>query len=232
MTAAQKGLQVPDDLNLLEQKLNAEYRAADEEFQKQASRNEKRETFASDVAKAKPRIDAGIRSQKQPREHTRKKESNKDHQRSVQDGNDDDIAGTWQFDMPELTENYQSGDITWEIAQLDSSGFRWASFDLLILEGVVRINWDGKWKGKEKRFAWRGTETGEGEIQYSDSNGGTITFTSANKCIGKWWGAYGTFEFKGKKVSKDATVSNNECKSMFESFNKDVYEYARVARWK
>ena len=55
------------------------------------------------------------------------------HQRLVQDGNDNDIAGTWYFEMPELTENYQSGDITWEIARPDSSGFRWASFDLLIL---------------------------------------------------------------------------------------------------
>ena len=79
---------------------------------------------------------------------------------------------------------------------------------------------------------WRGTETGEGEIQYDDSNGGTITFTSANECIGTWWGAYGTFEFNGKKVSRDSAVSNSECEDRFESFNEEAYEYARVARWK
>jgi hypothetical protein len=179
------------------------------------------------------RIDADIQSQKRAREHTRQKDINAAHQRVLQHGNDNDIRGMWYFEIPELTEIYGSGDITWEIAPPDGSGFRWASFDLVILEGVVRINWGGKWKGKEKRFTWRGTETGEGVIQFDDSsNGGTVTFTSANECIGKFWGAYGSFEFKGKKVSTESAVSNHECEERFECFNEEAYEYARVARWK
>ena len=53
-TAVRKGLQVPDDLSRVEQKLNAEYHVAEEEFQKRAAdaRNEKWKTLTSDVAKA------------------------------------------------------------------------------------------------------------------------------------------------------------------------------------
>jgi len=178
------------------------------------------------------RINATIQSDKQARENARQKEINTAHQRLVQDRNDNDIGGTWYFEMPELTKSYHSGDITWEIARPDDSGFRWASFNLLILEGIVRIKWNGKWKEKEKQFTWRGTETGEGVIQCDDSsNGGTITFTTANNCVGEWWGGCGSFEFKGKKVSKESAVSNHECEQGYESLNEEAYELARVGRW-
>ena len=183
------------------------------------------------------RIDSEVHAQQRAEEIEHENEIDELHRELVKHGDGGDITGTWHMDMPELTSNYQSGDVTWVIPSPDKSSYAWASFDLLILEGVVRIDWSGSavsaWKGREKKFTWRGTETGEGVIQYDDSsNGGTVTFTSANTCSGTWWGAYGTFEFTGKKTSRLASASVNSLKSEFEGYNEAAYEYARVARWR
>lgn len=181
------------------------------------------------------RISSNVRSQILAEEVERENEIDEMHNELVKHGDGGDIGGTWHLDMPELTSMYQSGDVTWVIVSPDNSGHTWASFDLLILEGVVRIDWSSSksaWKGRERKFTWRGTETGEGEIQYDDSsNGGTVTFTSASTCGGTWWGAYGTFEFTGKKTSRQ-TSSVNALRDEYDGYNDEAYEYARVARWR
>jgi len=169
------------------------------------------------------RISADVRAQLRAKEIAQQNEIDEMHRDLVKRGDGGDIGGTWHLDMPELTSNYQKGDITWEIVSPDDSGFVWASFDLLILEGVVRISWPGPrsaWKGQERKFRWKGTETGEGVIQCDSSNGGTVTFTSASTCSGTWWGTYGTFEFTGKKISRQTSLSIDDLEEEFETIMK------------
>jgi hypothetical protein len=178
-------------------------------------------------------IDVRVTAARQTAKQARQKEIDEAHRRLVLQGNDSDIMGTWYFDMPNLSASYGEGDITWEIAPQDDSRFRWAMFDLRCLEGVLRIDWGGKWKGQTKQFTWRGRETGEGEIQYDDSvNRGTVTFTSTNQCFGRFEATYGTWEFRGQKVSREPNVDRLNCINTFEALNEEAYEYARVARWK
>jgi len=190
---------------------------------------------SGEVFREASRISADVRAQLRANEAAHQNEIDEMHHDLVKHGDGGDIGGTWQLDMPELTSNYQSGDITWKVASPDDSGYVWASFDLLILEGVVRISWPGKksaWKGRERKFSWKGCETGEGEIQCDSSNGGTVTFTSASTCSGTWWGAYGTFEFTGKKISLEMSASVDHLEDEFESYNEGAYELARVSRWR
>lgn len=181
------------------------------------------------------RISADVRAQLCANEVALQNKIDEMHRDLVKHGDGGDIGGTWHLDMPELSSSYKGGDITWIIASPDDSGYVWASFDLRILEGVVRINWPGPtsaWKGRERKFRWKGTETGEGVIQYDSSNGGTVTFTSASTCSGTWWGNYGTFEFTGKKTSRQTSASVDDLEEEFESYNEAAYELARVARWR
>jgi hypothetical protein len=181
------------------------------------------------------RISTGVHAQLRADEVAQQIEIDQRHRNLVKRGDGGDIGGTWQLDMPELSRIYQSGDVRLIIASPDDSGYVWASFDLVILEGVVRIDWAGPrsgWKGKERKFRWKGTETGEGVIQYEKSNGGTVTFTSASTCSGTWWGSYGTFEFTGKKISREMPASVDHLEDEFESYNEGAYEVARVSRWR
>jgi hypothetical protein len=177
-------------------------------------------------------ISAKVATQNQANKHARQQEVDAIHKSLVSHGDGGDIGGTWSLEMPKLTSEYQNGDIEMEIVKPDRSGHVWGSFDLVILEGIVRFDWSSPWKGREKKFTWRGRETGEGEIQYEDdSNTGQVTFSSASKCSGVWRSGYGDFEFTGKKVSNETSASVSRCEEEFECFNEEAYEYARVARW-
>jgi len=180
------------------------------------------------------RIAADVQAQVRVTQVARRRQVGGMH-RVVTQGGDADVGGTWQLEMPELTSVYQDGDIIWTITSpTTESPYVWASFDLLILEGVVRIDWYGQaeWIGHEKKFKWKGTETGEGVIQYDGRNEGTVTFTSANTCRGVWRSDYGTFPFIGHKVSREIDVSVRKLENEFDGYNEAAYEYARVARWR
>jgi hypothetical protein len=182
------------------------------------------------------RISSNIAAQKVEEKAALHDELEKMHRDLVKHGDGKDIGGTWHLDIPELTDNYRDGEITLEIIPPGNSGHVWAAFDLIILEGVVRIDWPGPrtaWKGREMKFTWRGTETGEGVIQYEDShNKGTVTFTTASMCNGTWHGAYGTWDFTGMKISRETSSVVNNLQNEFDGYNEEAYEYARVARWR
>lgn len=166
-------------------------------------------------------------------------ETEERHQKLLKTGDGGDVSGQWVLDMPEVTSSYADGDITMDIAPLDDCGNAYGKFDLQILEGVVKFYWGGPksvrqaWRGKPRKFTWRGRETGEGVIQYDDaSHQGAITFTSASECHGIWVSDYGNFEFTGVKIGTQSSTTVEECEDEYDTYTGEAYEYARVNRWK
>jgi hypothetical protein len=68
-----------------------------------------------DVWREINRISSNVRAQQISRELAEKNEIDDMHRELVKRGDGGDIGGTWHLEMPELTEQYQSGEITWEI---------------------------------------------------------------------------------------------------------------------
>jgi hypothetical protein len=180
------------------------------------------------------RVETLVQLEVESNERARQDKIDEMNQKLIDSGNDTDIAGSWAFTMPEFTDShsYKGEEIFWNIVPSDNSGYRWALFHLIIVQGIARIRVQSTWRGKQLKFAWRGTEAGEGVIEYDDHiNVGTITFPSANTCYGEFCTGYGNFEFTGKKVGTETTADSLDCQNEFDGYTWEAYEYARIHRW-
>jgi hypothetical protein len=143
-----------------------------------------------------------------------------------------DIEGRWILEIPSLRNGYgQQDPFWWEINAPTHPETAWGSFDLGILEGITKINFEGQWIGRQLSFTWRGTETGEGVIQYLTYRGG-VTFTGQNTCYGFWNSDYGNWNFTGSKMDENVADSAVQCRRRFDSLTEDAYELARISRWR
>jgi hypothetical protein len=156
---------------------------------------------------------------------------------------DDVVFGEWHFDCPKVDEIWGYGvyaeeDIVWKIhPPQESDDVLWVEFKQVVVEGILRINWemDEGWKNKPLRFSFRGRETGEGYHQTEDPyNFGSITFTSTHECKGifhteidnKGW------EFTGKKVSSNLSeFSVEECRALYAQEPSGGYGCKRYWEW-
>jgi hypothetical protein len=142
----------------------------------------------------------------------------------------DTIFGEWQFDFPNITENFDENcreDIVWNIQPPNGSeNCVWAVIHQICLEGIVEIYWETPetWNGKSLSFGFRGEDTGSG---YHLSAGGSIIFTSTHECTGVFhseWDDPG--EFVGKKVSNESSeFDNRECRLLYEKEYDHPKEY-------
>jgi hypothetical protein len=156
----------------------------------------------------------------------------------VKTGDGGNVGGNWILSFPELSKWHDKGDSSMELAYPDNSGALWGKFDLHDFEGIIAANWSrpgsggSQWRGQERKFVWRGRETGEGQIQHDDDeNQGTITFTSPSECVGFWKSAYGAWSFKGWKVSNETTATLPKLKEEFSEYTADAHRYEEIHRW-
>ncbi|KAB5582589.1 hypothetical protein GE09DRAFT_1211229 [Coniochaeta sp. 2T2.1] len=109
----------------------------------------------------------------------------------------------------------------------------WGSFDLGIVEGVLRINQRpyGPSEGDVVEFRWRGRETSEGQVMYS--NTGWMRFLGGGGVEGEL--DYPSIGFEGQRDEGQGTRSGvpvAEMRSMWEGYSEEEYERARVGRWR
>ncbi|KAF2217032.1 hypothetical protein CERZMDRAFT_93096 [Cercospora zeae-maydis SCOH1-5] len=150
-----------------------------------------------------------------------------------------DITGDWDIECEELA-NYIHGApkrLSMEVYHdTYRPGFHMATFNFNIIVGIMRItcptpkNTDQKLKGT---YAYRGRETGEGEIQLlSDEASYRIVFKDRGSTMeGKFSGTgVGRVKFTGSKVSKGShRRAASECE--WECYSPDAWERARKGRW-
>jgi hypothetical protein len=151
------------------------------------------------------------------------------HRQYLSSGHPDDVIfGEWRFDCPSISKIWSSNwderqDIVWKIhPPRNDEDCVWVVFKQVVVEGILRINWNTgeDWKGKPLKFTFRGQETGEGYAQVADSyNNGTITFTSVHECMGKFNTQIDggkPWEITGRKVSnKLPDISAQKCKKLY-----------------
>lgn len=132
-----------------------------------------------------------------------------------------DISGTWQMDCPEISKQwgddpvFQNNHMIWKIhPPYFSQSHLWCSFNQMVVEGVMRIDWkspleQNRWRNRRYNFVYRGRDTGDYDFVCDDEwNKGWIKFTSEHECHGEFETQFGDEEpwaFTGKKISLKVT---------------------------
>jgi hypothetical protein len=135
------------------------------------------------------------------------------------EGGGDDVFGTWQIHCPGIHESWPVWEdiekgMKWIIhPPLPDDTHSWVSFNQMVVEGVMGIEWSKKdlpkkdwfnWLNVKRGFRFRGHETGSYDFCCIDEgNLGWIMFTSEHECHGVFEVEFGEkpWEFTGKKVS-------------------------------
>ena len=152
-----------------------------------------------------------------------------------------DITGSWDISCDEL-ENYfaepDDSDLHMEIFEDQEKGAHafFAEFYFSVIEGVMRIN---KLSGTDRNaehsttYRWRGSETGESEIQmYSDEKALPLTFSEQGITLEGYFEGdlLGPVKIVGYKIAEG---KGRKASSSYEwdALDDDAHEEERVSRW-
>lgn len=224
-------LQVPHDVQALEKKLSKMYENWDNIEEMSSDDGDDSEIVTPDDSMVS---DSGTKTGNRATDTRREKEKlgraavkrtiaklNRDHSLLLlsKEGGGDDVFGTWQIHCPGIHEEWPDWEgiekgLKWIIhPPLAGNTHSWVSFNQLVVEGVMGIEWRENdlprkdwfnWLNVKRQFRFRGRETGEYDFCCEDdANMGWIIFTSEHECHGVFEVEFGgePWEFTGKKVS-------------------------------
>lgn len=112
----------------------------------------------------------------------------------------------------------------------------WMAFDFGVVSGIMRGNAPPTHANMSCNFEWRGHESGEGQMTFSDKNIGSIVFLGGGKIEGNISGSFlgKDVKFFGQRIKKPNVVwskSVEQWKRKFRGINRRSYEVAGAARW-
>lgn len=112
----------------------------------------------------------------------------------------------------------------------------WMAFDFGAVSGVMRGRAPPTRANVPCNFEWRGRESGEGEMTFTDENIGSVTFLGGGRIEGKISGSFlgEDVNFFGRRIEKPNVVwskSVQQWKRTFRSINWRSYQVASAARW-
>jgi hypothetical protein len=148
----------------------------------------------------------------------------------LESGDKGDITGMWQVKMPKLhTWGPHRDRLRWYIAGSDGTSNVWGTYDIGS-GGVLQFAWGEAglaWTEEEKTFVYRSTWVIDPKEESLECRllGGTVTFTSANTCVGVWDYGWEKLEFSGRKLGIETGASVEKCKKEFEAAEERVREY-------
>jgi hypothetical protein len=153
--------------------------------------------------------------------------------------NDLDTRGKFTIVSLGLGEQWSaaSGDLTLKLSPSTTGGHLWGQFDFGIVSGIMRCDAPPTNTGDLCNFSWRGTESGEGEMTYSEHNVGKITFLGGGRIRGTIAAdLFQVTEFTGvhDQVTPKTAVWVKHVKvwkEQWRGINFRTYEAARVGRW-
>lgn len=133
-----------------------------------------------------------------------------------EEGPGNDVSGTWHLDCPSLTLKYcahkarQHQKIVWnihsEVDKVNRPSISWIKFDMIVVEGVIRIEaleFRKEYEGKKLPFTWRGRKTWDSRLLCDDVvNSGYVIFPSMHECWGVFSALGQEWLFTGKKVDR------------------------------
>lgn len=142
------------------------------------------------------------------------------HPNLSQSGKDVYVGGTWVLEMSGRVECGEYNEIFWKIAKPEKDHpvpTMWGTFNEES-EGVLKISRQvgGQSEPSLSMQAIRHEPFFEDlDCSCNFLSSGTIQFPSTNTCKGAWWCEEGTFEFTGRKVTIDCSVTVNQCEEAF-----------------
>jgi hypothetical protein len=224
-------LEVPHDVKALEKKLNKMYENWDNIEEMSSDDDDDSEIRTPDDSMVS---DSGTKTRNRAIDAWREKEKlgraavkrtiakmNRDHSLLLlsKEGGGDDVFGTWQIHCPGIHKEWPDWHdiekgMKWIIhPPLPNNTHSWVSFNQMVVEGVMGIEWRKNdlpkkdwfnWLNVKREFRFRGRETGDYDFCCIDeANVGWIVFTSEHECHGVFEVEFGgkPWEFTGKKVS-------------------------------
>jgi hypothetical protein len=145
-----------------------------------------------------------------------------------------DVQGKFSIKAPYLAEqwpNKASSGLTLTLSPSRyTGGHLWGSFKFGIITGIIRGGKPPETAGETVAFKWRGYEQGEGEMEYTSANTGTLIFRDDGKICGTMKGGY-LEEFKFMGVQESWVKHVKKWKSQWRRINDVSYEAAAAARW-
>ena len=214
------GLEVSTEMNALEEKLNREYLSTDKENLQPIPEPESK-VNSEPTTKSKSSFALALRKLSDAARERQLEKMNRLHDELLsQSGLGDDISGTWQIDCPGIVQTWchnerlKDSECIWKIPRPDPTDeCIWLRFEQIVVEGVMCMEWNADWEGRKLEFAYRGKETGEGDVQCDDEwNRGWIMFTSTGECHGEFGCQMFSkpYKFEGKKISGHRPMRANK----------------------
>ncbi|KAL3690161.1 hypothetical protein R1sor_016470 [Riccia sorocarpa] len=131
--------------------------------------------------------------------------------------------------------SYYSGSDANGSAEFDGTELIWANFEMGILSGVLHANKHllpiASFPCGPIPFAWRGRESGEGQIEVDTdgtNNIGTVTFLGPTQLNGELKSTFGDFKFEGYKAS---SAPRNKAPEEWHGLDYRRWNKERVSRW-
>ncbi|KAI0027547.1 hypothetical protein K488DRAFT_90731 [Vararia minispora EC-137] len=145
-----------------------------------------------------------------------------------------DTRGDFVVTAPELGRQWDvaSGELTLKLSPSSTGRHLWGRFDFGIVSGVLRCDVLPTTVNSSCIFTWRGTESGENEMTFSDFNTGTITFHGGGHISGTIAAdLFQSVEFTGAQSQKTWLKQVKAWKGEWRSINERTYHAASIARW-
>ena len=149
------------------------------------------------------------------------------------------MKGEFTINAPYMMEQWPSDDdfkLTLSPSRVTGKHL-WGHFDFGVIKGIIRCGLPPTTIGDTITFKWRGHEQGEGQMDFGDTNEGTLTFLGNGKIRGTMEGGFMS-EFILSGIQDAESLRRivwakhvREWKTEWRGINDRSYHAAGVARW-